>query len=180
MSTSLHLLRRGLLWGCVAILFVSPVLAEKPSRDGGAKHHPKSHSVKKHDDFRRHDGDEQRPQQFHQQRPEEHRTSERFFDDHHRHIVNSYYRDEFQRGSCPPGLAKKHNGCLPPGQAKRWTLGQPLPRDVIYYDLPDTVVRQIGYPPPGYRLVRVASDVLMIAIGTGMVVDALTDLNVLP
>jgi len=29
-------------------------------------------------------------------------------------------------------------------------------------------------------LVRVASDVLMIAIGTGLVVDALTDLNFLP
>ena len=22
-------------------------------------------------------------------------------------------------GGCPPGLAKKHNGCLPPGQAKK-------------------------------------------------------------
>jgi hypothetical protein len=27
--------------------------------------------------------------------------------------------------SCPPGLAKKRNGCLPPGQAKkRWNVGQ--------------------------------------------------------
>jgi len=23
------------------------------------------------------------------------------------------------RGDCPPGLAKKDNGCLPPGQAKK-------------------------------------------------------------
>lgn len=45
---------------------------------------------------------------------------------------------------------------------------------MIYYDLP---VGMIGYPPPGYRFVRVASDILMIAVGTGMVVDALTDLN---
>lgn len=29
------------------------------------------------------------------------------------------------RGSCPPGLAKKHNGCLPPGQAKKlYNVGQ--------------------------------------------------------
>ncbi len=29
------------------------------------------------------------------------------------------------RGSCPPGLAKRHNGCTPPGQAKRrYTVGQ--------------------------------------------------------
>ena len=29
------------------------------------------------------------------------------------------------RGSCPPGLAKKNNGCLPPGQAKKlYNIGQ--------------------------------------------------------
>jgi len=49
-----------------------------------------------------------------------------------------------------------------------------LPRDVVYYDVP---AGMIGYPPPGYRFVRVASDILMIAVGTGMVMDALTDLN---
>lgn len=40
-----------------------------------------------------------------------------------------YYRDGRYYGSnCPPGLAKKRNGCLPPGQAKaRWNVGQRLP-----------------------------------------------------
>ena len=27
--------------------------------------------------------------------------------------------DRFGRNGCPPGLAKKNNGCLPPGQAKK-------------------------------------------------------------
>ena len=27
-------------------------------------------------------------------------------------------------GGCPPGLAKKHNGCLPPGQARKLHRGQ--------------------------------------------------------
>jgi hypothetical protein len=27
-------------------------------------------------------------------------------------------------GGCPPGLAKKHNGCLPPGQARKLARGQ--------------------------------------------------------
>ena len=27
-------------------------------------------------------------------------------------------------GGCPPGLAKKHNGCMPPGQAKKLARGQ--------------------------------------------------------
>jgi len=31
-------------------------------------------------------------------------------------------------GGCPPGLAKKHNGCLPPGQAKKlYRTGQRFP-----------------------------------------------------
>src|SRR3546814_1268488 len=74
--------------------------------------------------------------------------------------------------SCPPGLAKKNNGCMPPGQAKKWRRGYPLDRDVIFYDLPPTIVARIGLPPSGYRYVRVASDILMIAVGTGLVVDA--------
>ncbi|WP_294120507.1 hypothetical protein [Sphingomonas sp.] len=33
-------------------------------------------------------------------------------------------------GGCPPGLAKKNNGCLPPGQAKKlYNIGQRWPRD---------------------------------------------------
>ena len=27
-------------------------------------------------------------------------------------------------GGCPPGLAKKHNGCMPPGQAKKLYRGE--------------------------------------------------------
>jgi hypothetical protein len=27
-------------------------------------------------------------------------------------------------GGCPPGLAKKNNGCLPPGQARKFARGQ--------------------------------------------------------
>ncbi|HEX8936957.1 MAG TPA: hypothetical protein VF776_01710 [Sphingomicrobium sp.] len=30
----------------------------------------------------------------------------------------------YGEGGCPPGLAKKHNGCLPPGQAKKLYRGQ--------------------------------------------------------
>lgn len=32
----------------------------------------------------------------------------------------------YERGNCPPGLAAKNNGCLPPGQAKK-LVGQRLP-----------------------------------------------------
>jgi hypothetical protein len=30
----------------------------------------------------------------------------------------------FNEGGCPPGLAKKHNGCMPPGQARKLGRGQ--------------------------------------------------------
>ena len=37
------------------------------------------------------------------------------------------------RGSCPPGLAKKHNGCMPPGQAKKaYNVGQRYDRSHGY------------------------------------------------
>jgi hypothetical protein len=46
------------------------------------------------------------------------------------------YRDANRYGSnaCPPGLAKKNNGCLPPGQAKRqFAQGQRIPGGYNYY-----------------------------------------------
>jgi hypothetical protein len=91
--------------------------------------------------------------------------------------VRGYYYEEYRHGRCPPGLAKKGNGCMPPGQAKQWRRGQPLPRHVEAHELPPNLVVQIGSPPQGYRYVRVADDVLMIAVGTGIVVDAIQDLG---
>ena len=49
----------------------------------------------------------------------------------------------YGRGGCPPGLAKKHNGCMPPGQARklyrgeRWQsgYGNPYGYGQIPYDL---------------------------------------------
>ena len=100
-----------------------------------------------------------------------------YFSDQHRVIVHDYYGEQFRTGRCPPGLAKKGNGCMPPGQAKKWTIGRPLPRDVIFYNVPRELVVQIGVPPAGYRYVRVASDILLIAVGTAMVIDAIQDLG---
>ena len=81
----------------------------------------------------------------------------------------------YSRGHCPPGLAKK--GCIPPGQATKWRRGYPLAQDVIFYDLSPGIARRIGRPPAGYRYIRVAQDILMIATGTGIVVDAVYDLS---
>jgi hypothetical protein len=43
-----------------------------------------------------------------------------------RDAAAAYFVESRGRGNCPPGLAKKHNGCLPPGQArKRYVVGRP-------------------------------------------------------
>jgi len=100
-----------------------------------------------------------------------------YFGDQQKVAVHDYYRKQFRTGHCPPGLAKKGNGCMPPGQAKKWSIGRPLPRDVSVYDVPQELVVQIGIPPTGYRYARVANDILLIAVGTGMVIDAIQDLG---
>ena len=100
------------------------------------------------------------------------------FDEPQRAAVQGWYAHEIEAGHCPPGLRKKHNGCLPPGQAKkRWAMGRPLPREVIFHDLPPALVVELGLPPEGYRYARIANDVLLLAMGTGIVVDAVTDLG---
>lgn len=99
-----------------------------------------------------------------------------YFVDQQREAARRYYGSQYSAKRCPPGLAKKNNGCMPPGQAKKWSVGQALPSDVIYYPVPQTVTVRLGLPPAGHRYVRVANDILLIAIGTSMVVDAIEDL----
>jgi hypothetical protein len=100
-----------------------------------------------------------------------------YFSDKDRSNARSYYSQRYGSGkSCPPGLAKKNNGCLPPGQAKKYAVGQPLPAGVVYYPVPHAVLVQLPPAPAGHKYVRVATDILLIAVGSSMVVDAISDL----
>jgi len=100
-----------------------------------------------------------------------------YFEEYHRVIVRDYYIEEHRSGRCPPGLARKHSGCMPRGQARKWQIGQALPPDVVYYEVPQSVAAQFGEPPSGYRYQRVASDILLMGVGTGMIADAIKDLG---
>jgi hypothetical protein len=56
------------------------------------------------------------------------------------------------RGSCPPGLARKNNGCLPPGQAKKlYDVGQRYNRNFGtvwgYNQIPDYLRNQYTFDP---------------------------------
>lgn len=99
-----------------------------------------------------------------------------YFADRQRTAATGYYSQQRKAGHCPPGLAKKNNGCMPPGQARKWAMGQALPAGVVTYPVPRAVVIRMGPPPAGYRYVRVANDLLLLAIGSQMVVDAIEDL----
>lgn len=100
-----------------------------------------------------------------------------YFHDEQRHAARAYYEPRWRAGKCPPGLARKGHGCLPPGQARRWQRGEPLPRGVVYYPVPASVQVRLGTPPAGHKFVRVATDILLIAVGTGLVIDAIEDLG---
>ena len=98
--------------------------------------------------------------------------------DRDRDRVRTYYRNEYLAGRCPPGLAKKGNGCMPPGLAKRvWVVGQPLPPEIVYYPVPGELFLQLTPPPPGYEYVRVDNDVLLISSATRLIAGVLANLG---
>jgi len=100
-----------------------------------------------------------------------------YFNDRHREDVRRYYVEHYGgKKGCPPGLAKKHNGCLPPGQARKWAVGQPLPRDVVVYTVPQPVLTYLPPAPVGYRYERVGGDLVLIHIGDRVVVDIMLNL----
>jgi Ni/Co efflux regulator RcnB len=154
------------------LLAAGPAMAGQPDWAGG-----KGKGKSGHDDRADRRDDDRGSRRGGDDRSDRSERKQRHFEDRHVVVVREYYTEQFRTGRCPPGLAKKRNGCMPPGQAKKWRMGRPLPREVIYYDVPQPLVLQIGAPPPGYRYVRVSSDILMIATGTGMVVDAIQNLG---
>jgi len=95
-----------------------------------------------------------------------------------RSIVRAYYAERHGHSGCPPGLAKKHNGCQPPGQAKkRYATGRPIPDRVVVQPLPRELSVRIGLPPRGYRYGVVDGDVVKLVVGSLLVVDAIVGLG---
>ena len=91
-----------------------------------------------------------------------------------RSAVQAWYVETYGRGNYPPALAKKNNGCLPPGQAKkRYLVGQPCP--------PASAKAGFGGAvrpprPEGYLYVTLDGDLLKLAAGTLLVGDAIDGL----
>jgi Ni/Co efflux regulator RcnB len=164
-----------------AALAAGPVLAEKPEWAGQGKgHKEQKHEGKHAEKAEKHAEKAERKAAKHEAKHAARHETIRvggYFNDGQRTVVRTYYVDHYGGGkACPPGLAKKHNGCMPPGQAKKYVVGQPLPATVRYYSVPQPVLVHLPPAPVGYRYVTVNGDILLLAIGTMMVVDALTGL----
>ncbi len=92
-------------------------------------------------------------------------------------VIRRYYVQNYG-AHCPPGLAKKNNGCMPPGQAKkRYMIGQPLPDVVVWQPVPQPLLMQLQPVPVGYQYVMVDKDVLLMSEASHKIIDAVTLLS---
>lgn len=100
-----------------------------------------------------------------------------YFNDQQRTVVREYYVQNYSNGKkCPPGLAKKNNGCMPPGQARNWVVGQPVPRGVTVYSVPQQVIVQLPPAPYGYRYSRIGGDIVLVQQQNNLIVDIIQGL----
>lgn len=156
MTKSQYMTRRALWLAAAAMLAASPAYADpgKSKGHGNDKsHHEREY---KSDD----DGT----------------TLIRIGDDDR--VILRGYIDDHYKSNCPPGLAKKHNGCLPPGQAKkRYEIGHRLSDDIAYEPVPRSILDRLHPAPSGYKYVKVDTDVLLIGEATKNVIDAVTLLS---
>ncbi|MEO7786365.1 MAG: hypothetical protein ABIR77_00870 [Sphingomicrobium sp.] len=112
-------------------LTASPALADKGGHGNGNKEW-------------KHGGDDQR----------DWRDGDRRYERNHNGYRSSYR-------NCPPGLARKHNGCMPPGQARkmaRWSRGERVPYGyrtyTPYNQIPQRYVDQYDLDPNNRYIYR--------------------------
>lgn len=139
-----------------------PALAGKPDKGDKGNGHGKGNKQKGESWVDEHDDRDHSPR----------------FSGHDRDEWRDYWYGEYQHGNCPPGLAKKHNGCMPPGQAKkRYRVGHPLPPDIVIVPVPVVLLPRLAPCPPGYRYGMIDGDLVKLAVGTLLVVDAIEGLT---
>ena len=141
--------KKTLVAALLATLALSPAFADKGGHGKGGDKHDRVEHVERHHD--RHDGRDGR------------------FDRDDRVVI----LDRHHVRSCPPGLAKKHNGCLPPGQARkanRVIIGQALPPGAVF-TVPRRTLSTLPPPPVGYRYAVVNNQVVLVGNNSNIVVD---------
>ena len=65
---------------------------------------------------------------------------------------------------------------MPPGQARNWVVGQPVPRNVVVYSVPQPVIMQWPPAPYGYRYSRIGGDIVLVQQQNNIIVDIIQGL----
>lgn len=170
----------------VLALSASPAAWAKNDGEGNGKHgdkHAEKHSEKYQDKAEK-KGEKHQQYQV-QQQPQHQQTQQQrlvitpgqYFNDQQRVVVRQYYTQTYTNvQNCPPGLAKKNNGCMPPGQAKKWAVGQTVPAGVVLYAVPQPVIVQLPPAPNGYRYARIGGDIVLVQQQNNLIVDIIVGL----
>lgn len=157
----------------LSVLASAPAFAKKTDVDEhSGKHADRYDQVKGHDDERDHESDQAGGREAKEKHQEKQNSG--YVNEDRANKISAYYAKKAKKSThCPPGLAKKNNGCQPPGQAKKWEKGQPLASGVVYHDVPKALLNELGKTPVGEKIVRVGEDILLINAVTGLVIDVL-------
>ena len=173
-----HIPLRLLALTLASALLAGPVLAK--DGEGTGKHPEKAakHADKQREKAEKHA--DKRAEKEHK-RAEKRRVEDvpvgAYFNDQHRSYAREYYGQHYSKAkSCPPGLAKKNNGCMPPGQARKLVPGQPVPAGVTLYQVPRQVIVQLPPAPYGYRYARVGNDIVLVRNENQLIVDIIVGL----
>ena len=169
-----------------SLLMAGSAIAKKDGDDhekGGNKHGQKHEDKRqKHEDKREKREDKAEKREDKSEKKAEKRQREdikqgAYFNDQQRTFARQYYTTTYTDGKrCPPGLAKKNNGCLPPGQVRNLKVGQPVPTNVTVYSVAQPVIRMLPPAPAGYRYSRIGGDIVLVQQQNNIVVDIIQGL----
>lgn len=97
-----------------------------------------------------------------------------FITDRDRSTIRNYMHKHHKK-HCPPGLAKKHHGCMPPGHhIRHYRVGEIVPQESILETLSRSLLGQLSPAPRGYRYVGVDNDVYLMNNNSRQISDAIT------
>ena len=155
-----------------SLLMAGSAIAKKDGDDnekGGGKHGQKHES--------KNDRDDDKGERKADKRQREDIKQGAYFNEQQRVFARDYYSTTYKDGKrCPPGLAKKNNGCLPPGQVRNWAVGQPVPTNVTIYSVAQPVIRMLPPAPIGYRYARIGGDIVLVQQQNNIIVDIIQGL----
>lgn len=177
----MHSKRASYPFMAILLLATSSLATPAMAKHGNERGHGNGHHEddNRHNDWDDDDHDNDRHGDHDRDR-DDHRTVYRGHDDgrvlinlsvDQRQVIYERLQPVYVR-RCPPGLAKKHNGCLPPGHAQHYVIGQPLPQGTVVWEVPQDVLVALPPPPPAAQYVWVDRNVLLVSEASKKVLDA--------